>query len=92
MDISNSVGKSTKHHLSVIEYRRVSLIGSFSDGEAIRIFSTTRLVDAYSIPEKLEKVTNVYTVNAVEISLDPKMVKNHERNTYLKIPIKQVTY
>lgn len=87
VDILNSlrVGELTMQQLSVIEGRRVALIGPFSDGEAVRIFPTTRLVDAYNttITAKLEKVTKVYTINAVDISLDPKTYGQKPRKEYI---------
>lgn len=68
------VGELTMQQLSILDARRVPLTGPFTDGEAVRIFPTTRLVEGYNttITAELEKVTKVYTINAVVISLDPK--------------------
>lgn len=87
VDILNSlrVGELTMQQLSILEDRRVPLIGPFDDGEAVRIFPTTRLVDAYNatMTEKLEKLTKVYTINAVDISLDPKTYGQKPREEFI---------
>lgn len=87
VDVLNSlrVGELTMQQLSVIESRRLPLIGIFDDGEAVRIFPTTKLVENYNstITEKLEKHTNVFKINAVDISLEPKTYGQTPKKEYI---------
>ncbi|CAH2096670.1 unnamed protein product [Euphydryas editha] len=76
VDILNNirVGELTMYQLKVLDSRRIPLVGTFAGGEAVRIFPTTKLVDAYNstMTTKLGKSLKLYHVNAVDISLEMK--------------------
>ncbi|KAF9407745.1 hypothetical protein HW555_012336 [Spodoptera exigua] len=85
VDILNNirVGELTMDQLEILDSRRIPLEGPFADGEAVRIFPTTKQVDAYNsaMTKKLGKSLKLYQINAVDISLEAK--------TYGKCPRKQ---
>lgn len=87
VDILNSlrVGELTMQQLSVLDGRRIPLTGPFDDGEAVRIYPTIKQVEAYNttITAELKKHTKVYTINAVDISLEAKTYGQHPRNEYI---------
>ncbi|KAF9406992.1 hypothetical protein HW555_012830, partial [Spodoptera exigua] len=87
VDILNNirVGELTMDQLEILDSRRIPLEAPFADGEAVRIFPTTKQVDAYNsaMTKKLGKSLKLYQINAVDISLEAKTYGQCPRKQYI---------